>query len=163
MSRAVRFYQDKKSGSSFTYSQVMAMSEHEWEAHHNFIQWLFPNNEKSMVVPDAPLTTKSTVLMFNKDKDLQSKLKKAFKRFLNHVGLTYSKGSVTISDPGLVFLRIQRRDHNRLRLTRVLRSMRLLGLPKLAIELYRFLLTLDGIDQITLDFWEDAVSFNSLV
>lgn len=135
------------------------MGETEWEAHHDFIQWLFPNNEPSMVIASAPLVTRATRLMFINDTGLTNRLITAYERFLKHIGMAYKNGKVIVVDQGRVYKRVISRDHNQLRITRVLRSVRLLGQSQLADALYKTLLTFDGINEITLEYWKDAMNF----
>lgn len=145
------------------YFKIMELTDHGWEARHDFIQYLFPNDEPSANSSTAPVLTPELQELWLASPTLQDQHRKAFYRFLEHIGLCFDNlhGTITVVNKGLVLKRIVWRDHNQWRITRVLRSMRLLGQPQLSNELYKVLLNINenygSISTITLDYWHKAM------
>jgi hypothetical protein len=101
------------------------------ERRHDFIQWMFPLAEASAFNRDAPLVTREVSEAFVREPLLQTNLRRSLDVFLNFLGLEYAGGQVA---PAVIFehrLSIWRQtNHNWLRITRLLKSLRLLGLEK---------------------------------
>lgn len=141
------------------YDQMMGRSDHDWEARHDFIQYLFPNDEPSANLADAPVLTAKVREVWAGSSNLKLLHRNAFIRFLEHVGLRFDPqhGTIKVVNSGLVLMRLVQRNHNQWRITRVLRSMRLLGQQQLSNELYKVLLEISdsygGVNTTTLDYW----------
>lgn len=147
--------------SGICYGYVMNMPPDEWEGRHNFIQYLFPNDEASENVIGSPVLTPVVVERFRDIPLLRERHKNAFIRFLQHIGLSYDDGRVKMVDQLLVKQRVVDRNHNQLRITRILRSMILLGQPELSVALFGVLRDLRqryGISDTTFFYWETALS-----
>jgi hypothetical protein len=133
------------------------------EAVHDFIQWLFPLPEPSQFNPDAPLLTAEDIAAFKYDRVMRANLYRSLERMLRFLGLQLREdGEVVEGD----FVRIEQvfgyQNHNWLRITRILRSLRLLGLEAEAQALYRRLVDLQKrrhfpIGDDTFRYWTDAV------
>jgi hypothetical protein len=138
------------------------------ERHHDYIQWLFPLPEPSGANPDAPLLTVEDIAAFRSDDSLSKTLLQSFKLMLQFYGLELSgpaddprvvKGS-TFRERHRVWLTSG--NHNFLRISRILRSVSLLGLGSCAVV---FLTCLEGIytenarviGETTLGYWRRAV------
>jgi hypothetical protein len=109
------------------------------EAVHDFIQWLFPLPEPSQFNPNAPLLTQEDIAGFRADEALRANLRRSFDRILTFLGLAWdSEGHI---DKGPNFM-VRVHDvwmypnHNWLRITRILRSLSLLGMEDDALQLY---------------------------
>lgn len=116
---------------------------------HDYIQWLFPLDEPSDHNPDAPLLTKEDL------KDLRQP--EMLARIFTSVH-TYMRF--------LFFTRerwVTRFDHNHLRITRMLKFLKLLGLDqeahaRLGEVMIMVASTDNDVDLSTaIEFWEDAV------
>lgn len=110
-------------------SQILAWDDERLESVHDFIQWLFPLPEPSLFNPDAPILTEAEMVAARGDQVIQSNLKLAIQRMRRFYGLTPETEHLPKS-----WLRPA--DHNHLRLTRILRSLRLLGRPADAQHLF---------------------------
>jgi hypothetical protein len=138
-----------------------------WLEHtHDFIQWLFPLPEPSGAVPDAPLATPQVVVAFRSEESLRQRLRASFLRMLAFYGLAWEEGAV-IPGGNWPIRREQwftRGGHNDLRVTRILRSLSLLGLPGEACAMLRCLEGLVqtearcGVSPRTLGYWRRAVA-----
>jgi hypothetical protein len=143
---------------------ILSWSNGRLEAVHDFIQWLFPLPEPSRFNPDAPLLTPDDIAAFRQDPALRNNLRRSFERILQFLGLQEQGGEV-VEGPNLV-RRAQgvwdHPNHNWLRVTRILRSLHLLGLEAEAEALYRRLEEFHAsrrfpIGDDTFRFWTGAV------
>lgn len=166
MSSLLDFYRGEKPDIEGRLIQdIWAWPDDELEFVHNYIQWLFPLPEPSQFNPDAPLLTASDMTAFKADPVLQGNLQKSFARILRFLGLQQdTPGKIQEGD------NFQDRqadvwsgpNHNWLRITRILRSLTLLGQADQARALYNFLSTVYKIKQFpisktTFQFWTDAL------
>ena len=95
-----------------TLSMVLAFSDKRAEQTHDYIQWLFPLDEPSGSVHGAPVLSDLDIEDIKKSPTAQANLIKASKWFLRF--LTRNRGWIA------------KYDHNQLRITRVIKSFRLL-------------------------------------
>ena len=135
------------------------------EGVHDYIQWLFPLPEPSAFNPQAPILTNETIDAFRGDAELRQRLLRSLALMLDFYGLT-------LESDGNRAPRIERArdfaaksgdwlrtgDHNHLRLTRILTSVRLLGLDDHSRALYRCLAVIaadhpHAVSATTLDYW----------
>jgi Opioid growth factor receptor (OGFr) conserved region len=139
MSRLVDFYRGQGTDSEGRLlGDVWGWGDDELEAVHDFIQWLFPLPEPSGYNPNAPLLSAEDVAAFRSDPLLQANLHKSFERILTFLGLSLVDGTVregpNFTDRSAdVWLAP---NHNWLRITRILRSLHLLGLEADARALF---------------------------
>ena len=83
-----------------------------WERTHDFIQWLFPLSEASRSVRNAPVLTHDEIKQIRESETAQANIKRSvirYKEFL--AGTTKWRSGY---------------DHNHLRISRVIKSLRLL-------------------------------------
>ena len=121
--------------------EILAWPDDDLEAVHDFIQWLFPLPEPSQFNPDAPLLTNEDIAAFKSDPVLQANLMKSFGRILAFLGLSLSEGKVVegpnfktrVADVWAI------PNHNWLRISRILRSLTILGMAAQAQALYEWL------------------------
>ena len=120
---------------------ILAWPDDDMEEVHDFIQWLFPLPETSQYNPDAPLLTMKDIAAFKCDPILQANLRKSFERILAFLGLSLSERKVTEgpSFKARVADAWASPNHNWLRISRILRSLTLLGMATQAQALYEWL------------------------
>ena len=152
-SRWLSFYRGDGTDSEGRYiDEILAWDDDQLELVHDYIQWLFPLPEPSLFNPDAPMLTEADIVIARNDSAIQSNLKAAFQRMLRFYGLT--PDTAALPKPW-----VRAVDHNHLRLTRILRSLRLLGRGEEARHLYDAISVYDGaIPERTREFWRNAVS-----
>ena len=93
-------------------TEIWAWSDDAWEEEHDFIQWLFPLNEKSMAVPNAPVIREPEITWVKESEKAQVSLQKSTDRYKEFLASEkYWKLS---------------HNHNHLRITRVIKSLRML-------------------------------------
>lgn len=116
----------------------IVVQDDDWlELTHDYIQWLFPLTEHSLVVPGAPTLLPDDIRAFRSDDLLRSHMLVAFKRMLRFYGLAISSTEVT-KGPNWEHRKTNwftEPTHNNLRITRILKSLALLGLEQEASRL----------------------------
>jgi hypothetical protein len=145
-------------------AELWAWDDEELEIVHDFIQWLFPLPEPSRANADAPLLTKEEIAAFHADAALRASLRKSFERMLHFFGLAWEGDAVVEAAnfksrvPDIWAFP----NHNWLRISRILRSLSLLGLEPEARAFYRKLDELHSsrrypIMDDTFGYWTRAV------
>lgn len=132
MPRLLNFYRGEDTDSEGRFlNDIWAWGDGELEEVHDFIQWLFPLPEPSPLNPNAPLLAEDDTAVFREDQLLQAYLRKSFERILTFLELTMDqKGKVVERSNFMARARgvWAYPNPNWLRITRILRSLRLLGL-----------------------------------
>lgn len=95
-----------------TVFEVLAMNDVALEHTHDFIQWLFPLPEPSAAVPDSPVLTPEDVRAIRESELAPIALAGATDRMVNFYRFTHEW--------------LMPNDHNHRRITRIIRSLRLL-------------------------------------
>ena len=133
----------------FTLDDILAMSDEELESNHQYIQWLFPLNEPSKMVPGAPyLTSADTALLAANPAAKASILK----------GLARMKSFYENTNFITPF------NHNLRRISRILKSLVLMGLRTDAEVFREFIVNLADtpfkrlcIEHADRQLWQPAV------
>lgn len=138
------------------------------ECTHDYIQWLFPLRERSSANPHAPRLDDDDIRAFTDSDELRENLVRSLGVMLRFYGLEMTRTPEGID--------IQRDDsfddrktvwlspfnHNFLRITRILRSLTLLGCNDYARALFECLRGIypeysSVIGQETLSYWQSAL------
>ena len=130
-----------------TLSMVLKQTDHQAETTHDYIQWLFPLDEPSRSVMGAPVINELDIKDIRQSELAQQKLVKSASWFL---------GFLERNDHW-----ITKYDHNHLRITRVIKSLRLLTSDEAADKFRDKVAKLAGnnlrlVDQKARDFWASA-------
>ncbi len=156
MSAILHFYRGGTDASGRTLAEILAWDDAPLEMVHDYIQWLFPLPERSAFNADAPLLTSEDIAAFRNDTALRDRLRTAYHRMLRFYALPTNNPEAFTPQwltPG---------NHNFLRITRILRCLRLLGLEAEARDFLNQLEALyaAGAGRIigprTLEFWRSA-------
>jgi len=128
-------------------ADVFRFSDEELERHHDYIQWLFPLPTRSAAQPGAPVLTSAEIEAIQADHRASDTLMKAMERMLRFYRETND------------WLRWQ--DHNHLRITRIINSLRLLAGPDAACRFYEAILVLHDsagapVNHQSLRYWAEA-------
>jgi hypothetical protein len=166
MSRLLDFYRGEGADAEGrSLRDLWGWPDADLEEVHDFIQWLFPLPEPSRFNPDAPLLTAEDVAAFRGDALLRANLRKSYERILAFLGLGVGADGAVTEGPNFA---ARARDvwayanHNWLRVTRILRSLTLLGLGAEAKALFAWLDAAYAarrfpIPADTYRYWKDAV------
>jgi len=166
MSQLLGFYRGQATDiKGRTLDEVLAWFDDELEEVHDCIQWLFPLPEPSQYNPDAPLLTHVEISAFRSEPVLQANLRRSFERILRFLGLSLAEGKV-VEGPNFEGRQAEVwafPNHNWLRITRVLRSLRLLRLEPEPMVLYdwlemTYLRHRFPIGEDTFTYWKQAIS-----
>jgi hypothetical protein len=127
--------------------EVLAFTDEEAEAAHDYIQWLFPLPTRSRAQPGAPVLTESEADAIRADPQALVNLGRAAERML---------ASYRNTDHWLAA-----QDHNHLRITRIISSLRLLAGAEAARRFHDRILALhvaggSPVNGRSLSFWENA-------
>jgi len=169
MDAIVEFYRGAPLPNGRCLVDIWDWSFDQLENAHDYIQWIFPLDTPSAVNPGAPLLTEETARAFAWDDVLRDRLHKSLAVMLRFYGLE----RLAFPDGTLIVLRaanfqarravwISPRNHNHLRLTRIIRSLARLGLPDDARALALALKDIgrvegrDIISEDTRDHWRRA-------
>lgn len=127
---------------------VLGLPDAKLEEIHDYIQWLFPLETRSGAQPNAPVLSESEIQAIRGDKQAADNIRQATERMLHFYRNTQW------------WLTWQ--DHNHLRITRIIRSLRLLAGSEEARRFYDEILALHQragapVNPRSLQFWEEAV------
>jgi hypothetical protein len=151
----MEFYNGGKNVHGVRLADVWNYSDHQYEAEHYFIQWVFPSDEPSAINMEAPIVDRALSMAFRGDIKMRVKLVRSFIQFLKFLGIGRD---YKVVESGKFYLRVLRPNHNHRRITRVLRSLYILGLEDRALDFYAMLCQYrDQISPITFDYWTLAI------
>ena len=150
-----------------TLATILAWDDTKLERCHDYIQVIFPLPEKSAFGWSAPVIDRATFETFRSRSELRASLKDSLVRILKFYGFYHqvtSEGSQIIRSSNFSEVArnwVTRMDHNHLRITRIIRSLRVLGLEP---EAQAFYAALDEvyhkykgrIGQRSMEFWTRA-------
>ncbi|KAI3318902.1 hypothetical protein HD806DRAFT_510338 [Xylariaceae sp. AK1471] len=179
MRRLVNFYDPTTKGPAArgrTLDEILAWNDNQLEGLHNYIQTVFPLPEESGFGHDAPVLDEETMLIFSQSPELKSNLLRALKRMLAFYGFDADDKEVSDSSNSPVSQLtitpmkncergfshwVKRIDHNHFRITRIIRSLRILGLPGAAKDFFDALIKVYEargiIGPTSVDFWTRAM------
>jgi hypothetical protein len=169
-SRIVAFYSgEAPDDRGRSLADLQSQSLDQLEYNHDYIQWLFPLPERSSANPAAPLLSAADVRAFADSAELRDSLLRSLSVMLRFYGLELFEPSSGVEiRPGDTFAHrsqvwLTPYNHNFLRLTRMLRSLTLLGCGEHADALFQ---CLEGIYRgqhavigpETFRYWKTALS-----
>ena len=129
----VAFYRGlRPDGRGRMLDDILARDDEWLEATHDYIQWLFPLLARSGANPAAPVLDEAQIEAFRQDPALRGKLLRAFDRLLAFYGLR-REGEAVVKGQNWNARKSNwfvYPTHNNLRITRILASLRLLGLER---------------------------------
>lgn len=135
------------------YKEMLGWSDQTWEKSHNAIQWIFPLHEKSRHSEISPVLNEEIVREAKRYYIILNNLRIAKQRFEKFFAI----GEYEDIDRQRRWCHA--RNHNLLRITRIIRSLRLFGLEEDSYVFYRHVLQAAnrfGIPSSTYFFWECA-------
>jgi Opioid growth factor receptor (OGFr) conserved region len=169
----VRFYSGAGPDHRGRYlKDIQQWSDDRLEAVHDYIQWLFPLPEPSAFNAAAPVLTSTSIGQFRAQPELQQKLRASFLRMMDFYGLELHSGEKIVVTRGADFAARSRvwlsaGNHNHLRITRILRSLKLLGLEAEATAFFDCLSEIyqdeqkepfAAISEETMFYWREAAT-----
>jgi hypothetical protein len=165
MSQLIDFYFGKSTDTRKRNLSFILKQNDLWlEQTHDYIQWLFPLQERSENVPDSPMLTKEDIDIFSNSSYLQNKILASFSRMLDFYYLKIVDGKIEQSetDQRLIRAWLNKSNHNFLRITRILKCLNMLGLKTQAQMFFSFLSKLYNkyptlITAKTFLYWKESI------
>ena len=142
-----------------TLSEILTWSKGWLEGDHDYVQWLLPSNETSQINGEAPTLTLEESQIFKEDKELQDKVKQSLVKFLWFLDFKLVRDDEQVIIEPVVEIPdwLKGFNHNMLRVTRLIKSLRLTGLEKYANAYYTALLPFKNKVSInTWSYWQKA-------
>ena len=139
--KLVRFFAGDEDDDGRTFDEILGWDDARLEMVHDYIQWIFPLPERSGANPWAPVLDATTIAEIRGNVQMQGRLRAAFLRMLAFYGFAL-EGERVAEDPRFAAAArnwLRAGNHNHLRLTRMLRSLRVLGLEHEAAALWEAL------------------------
>lgn len=145
-------------------SDILSQGDDWLEYTHDYIQWLFPNRDPSGVNPGAPVIDLTVAQAFQQQAELRQQLHKSLVRMLAFYGLALEDRAVikAANWEARKHNWFVRDTHNNLRITRIIKCLKVLGLAREAMAFYRGLVALKpepdcGISELAWRYWQEAV------
>ena len=124
---------------------LLEQDDEYWERNHDFIQWLFPSSQKSMAVPNSPVIRPAEINAIRESEVALENLKRGTLRFIQFLSNETRWRGVY--------------DHNQLRISRVIKTLRMLLGDTEADQFKNWVVetlgrNYENINQKTRQFWE---------
>ena len=164
-----RFFAGGADDDGRTSDEILGWDDARLEMVHDYIQWIFPLPERSGANPWAPVLDAATIAAIRNDAEMQGRLRAGLQRMLAFYGFAL-EGDAVVQGPRFAAASrnwLHAGNHNHLRLTRMLRSLRVLGLEGEAAALWKALRALYERDSAagrrtitpeTFAFWRKAAT-----
>lgn len=141
-------------------ADILTWTDGQLEVDHDWVQWTFPSNEPSMLNGDAPTMTKAESQAFLDDPELSAKVLVSAERFFDFLGFRTAGEIIMVEakEPENVPWWLRGAfNHNCLRVTRLLKSLRLTGNGRHAVAFYEALVPYKHtVSQNTWSHWYGA-------
>ena len=158
MSPIIRFYQNENINEcSHKLSTILSASNKWLEFTHDYIQWMFPLDEKSRCNINAPVLADSDIYEFNSNRLIRINFNSSIYKFIDFLGLRYNPNDQTfaISNVNQIYTWYGI-NHNSMRITRFIASMSMFGFSDIANDVFSFMKTYNE-DHHSINYWEDAL------
>lgn len=159
----VKFYRGERGNQNgHKLEEILNWTDGALEMDHDWVQWVFPSNERSMLNGEAPTMTKQEAQIFETDPELREKVKQSFVRFLDFLQFQLVEdGDKVLIEPkdkeNLPFW-LRSFNHTMLRVTRMLKSLRLSGNTRYAIAFFDAMRPFKAqLSPNTWSYWHGAV------
>jgi hypothetical protein len=136
--KLMRFFAGGADDDGRTFDEILGWDDARLEMVHDYIQWIFPLPERSGANPSAPVLDAEAIDAIRGSAEMQGRLRSAFLRMLAFYGFALD-GDAVVEGPRFATASrnwLHAGNHNHLRLTRMLRSLRVLGLEREAAALW---------------------------
>lgn len=136
-SKLVNFYLGEETNGDNYIHEMWGFCDDRMEYGHAYIQWLFPLREPSNFNPDAPLVTDEDVIEFKSNPILAEALLKSTRKFCEFLNLDFQNNTCIRAVKESILWK--KPNHNWMRITRMLASLRLLGQEEAAKVIFKCL------------------------
>lgn len=136
-----------------TYGNILSCSDTKMEECHDQVQWIFPLHEESNFASTYPVLTHDIVQKAKQSENVKDNLIKA----KNRMEKFYAIGEFEDVDKQRKWCR--NHNHNLLRITRIIRCLRIFGLETESKDFYRKVMKAAdkfGVSNTTIHYWNKA-------
>lgn len=146
MNQLIHFYFGQPDTHGRLLDDILQWEDLELETSHDWVQWVFPNIEPSLVTPDTPTLDKETISYWRQSPFLQGALRITVNRYVKF--LLNNKN-----------IWVKKFNHNHLRITRMLNCMMSLGLESEASIILQRLedVCKSEVNELSLQYWREAI------
>ena len=164
MSQLTDFLQNNTPDHAGRYlADIWAFDARQLEYHHDYIQWLFPLDTPSPNNWQAPVLTKADQALCQQNQTILANILRSYQMMLDFYGVQLLDNQVVVKPE--VDIRdydwLSHFNHNQLRLTRMIRSLSLVGLTREAQALQQGILSIaeqyGDVNANTIHYWRDAL------
>jgi len=153
------FINDGTDHNNRTLDIILSYSDGKLEATHDCIQWMFPLHEKSFHSVTSQVLDENDINQLQKSSIAKNNMLKTFDRICKFFGVLEHEN--TVKHP----MWCRTGNHNLLRITRIVRSLRLFGLEKEAKQFHQavsYVAEGEGnrFSSETFNYWNDALNDN---
>lgn len=170
-SEIIDFYKGRKNKNKVSLEDIWNLDYKDLEHIHNYIQWLFPIVEPSYWNRDTPKLSEEDIVLFKTSEDLKIKLLTSLEVILDFWGLkiNYYSDSIVVSKSKNYEQRKDNwqslKNHNLLRVTRVLHCLNDCGLRKTSEAFFSCLMEIveespERFSDMTKSYWKNAMVLN---
>ena len=171
MNDLIRFYKNEiPCSSGHTIDEIIGWDDLKLEGIHNYIQWVFPIEEPSAFNIHCPVLMPEDVFEFASDPEIKNRFYLILHKMFKFYGFKPENKGMGF---GLDFESRKHKlfsykDHNQLRMTRILRCLCLLGFEELAHMFYNDCLikglerTGNNVNKETEEYWLEAIQTKPL-
>jgi hypothetical protein len=132
----------------------------ELESNHTYIQWLFPTNEPSNMVRFSPILEEEEAKIIIDDFSIILKIEKSFFKIVDFLGFELINQKL-ISKNGIPFWLNGKFNHNILRSTRIIKSLKLFKMDLYAKLFYEAIYEYkNNVTFETINYWEEAINWS---
>jgi len=181
-SEIIKFYKGEPNASGITIDDFWTFDRFELERCHGYIQWVFPNVEPSMFNKKSQTLTEEDIKEFKTNQKLRQSILLSFDKFLVFLGLQVKFNGVreipevccpesfTVKEisKGVNYDSAKsnwqtKRNHNYLRITRIINFLNIVDFKDVARAFYDFIMTLvaevpEKFNETTLEYWDAAIN-----
>jgi hypothetical protein len=153
MNELTNFFEDRDyvNTAGFSINDYLSWDNPILENKHDYIQWIFPLNEPSVYNPNCPILDDELVKYFNNSNEIIETHKLCIEKIYKFLQLDGSQ---------LLPFWWTINNHNSLRVSRIIKSSRLLGNSELSDKIYESVMNFNKIcpmRPITVWYWNEAI------
>ncbi len=166
-SKILQFYLNIAPDPSGRMLSFIWQQDYVWlEKTHDYIQWLFPLQDRSRFNPNAPILTEVDIHHFKTSPEIKQNLQRSLDLMLVFYGLKRQPSAVVIAVDLNSFADRKKQwlhwgNHNHMRITRILKSLSLLGMEAYAKAFFDclqqiYIMESGSITRLTFSYWQEA-------
>jgi hypothetical protein len=132
----IEFYCNQRAYSKDIFLKDILKKDDIWlETSTNYFPWIFPLDKPSLKVKSSPILMQEDIRFFKENEECQNNMRFVLQRMLNFWGIAYEKHDMYVLGNSPLFIASQPHNHNYRRLSRAMRSLKLLGFQEEAEQL----------------------------